>query len=313
MIQDIINVIKFSDHILLAAHENPDGDAMGALVGMANICKFFNASYTVLLERIPQEYDFLMNSISVGQDFQGTYDTFISLDCGDAERLGSFRSYFQKAKNKVNIDHHETNNDFGDYNYVQKDASSTSELIFNLIDQSGIALNESMCKAIFVGIVADTGGFMHSCTKSSTHEAVAKLLQIPFDFSTIYYQLIHQKTEKTVLLQAIAVGRLVKLCDGKVFITYINEQDLETCDATREEASGIVSYIKNIRGCEVAVFIYPGSTADTYKISLRSNAPYDVAKLASQFGGGGHVRASGATIKGQLSEVLDTVKQRLNF
>ncbi|WP_069997494.1 DHH family phosphoesterase [Cellulosilyticum sp. I15G10I2] len=313
MIDNIINVIKNSQHVLLAAHENPDGDAMGSLVGMANICKFFNVAYTVLLERIPDEYTFLLNDICVSQAFSGNYDTFISLDCGDVERLGNLKFYFEKAESTINIDHHETNNHFGKYNYVQKDASSTSELIFNIVDQAAILLTQNMCEALFTGIVTDTGGFMHSCTQSSTHAAAAKLLQIPFDFSTIYYRLIHQKTENTVHLQSIAARRLTKLCSGKVFLSYIDDADLEAHHASRDEASGIVSYIKNIKGCEVAVFIYPSNTPGAYKMSLRSNAPHDVAKLASSFGGGGHVRAAGATIWGTLSEVIHKVEQSLNF
>lgn len=313
MIGTLIKVIKESTYILLAAHENPDGDAIGSLVGMAQICKFFKKPYTVLLENIPESYAFLIKDTCTKTGFTESYDTFISLDCGAVERLSHFKTYFEKAKNTINIDHHETNNGFGDYNYIQKDASSTAELVFNVAAYGKVALNQTLCEALFAGMVTDTGGFMHSCTQSSTHLAVAKLMEVPFDFTTIYYKLIHEKTEKTVFLQGLAAGRLTKMCEGKVFLSYIEPKDLEACDASREEASSFVSYIKNIQGCEVAVFIYPGNIQGTYKLSLRSNAPHNVAQFAELFGGGGHIRAAGATITGQLEEVMEHIKNKLDF
>jgi phosphoesterase RecJ-like protein len=313
MIKEIIDVVKHSQHILLAAHVSPDGDAMGALVGVANICSFLEIPYTVLVEQVPEEYAFITQNICIKDQFEGFYDTVISLDCGDVARLGKYKAYFERAKTTINIDHHETNNGFAKYNYVKKDASSTCELIFNIIELAQIPLTQSIVQAIYTGLVTDTGGFMHSCTQPSTHIAVAKLLTVPFDFSTIYYKLIHQKTEKTIGLQSMAVSHLTKLCDGKVFLSYITEKDLEAYQASREDASSIVSYIKNIIGCEVAVFIYPGKEVGAYKISLRSNAPYNVAEFAAHFNGGGHIRAAGATIEGTLEAVVEKVKSHLKF
>ncbi|MDF2612645.1 MAG: uncharacterized protein K0S71_431 [Clostridia bacterium] len=312
MIKDIIKVVKQSNHVLLAAHENPDGDAIGSLAGMANICDYFNVAYTLMVERIPDEYVFLMGNRPIHSTWDKAYDTFISLDCGDVYRLGFAKKYFEKAQTTINIDHHETNNHFATYNYVEKDASSTSELIFNMIEEANIPLTENIAKAIYSGIVTDTGGFMHSCTKPSTHLAVSKILGIPFDFSEVYYQLIHQKTEKTVLLQGIAMHHLTKLSDGKIFLSYISHEDLESQHATREDASSIVTHIKNIKGCEIAALVYPNKEPSSYKVSLRCNAPYNVAEIASVFGGGGHIRAAGATIKGELQEVIETLKSTLS-
>ena len=313
MISDILNVIKQSAHVLLAAHENPDGDAIGSLVGMAHICISFNVPYTILMEQVPHEYIYLTENMNISREFNKEYDTFVSLDCGDSKRLGQVKDYFEKAKTTINIDHHETNDYFGEYNYVEKKASSTSELIFNMIEEAQISLNAKSAMALYSGIVTDTGGFMHSCTQPSTHIAVSKILQIPFDFSTVYYRLIHQKTQKTIFLQAVATHHLTKLYHDKVFISYITENDLAQYHATREDASSIVTHIKNIKGCEIAILIYPTKEPGFYKLSLRSNEPYNVAEIAGHFGGGGHIRAAGATIKGDLGQVIESVKQSLNF
>ncbi len=312
MIHDIIDVIRKSEYILLASHENPDGDAIGSVVGMANICQYFQVDYAVVLEKLPEEYSFLTQNIHITQKFDGKYDTFICLDCGDISRLGSAKNYFDHAKTTINIDHHHTNNDFADFNYVEKDASSTSELIFNILEAGEVPFTESICMAVYAGMVTDTGGFMYSCTNPSTHVAAAKLIATSFDFTEVYYRLMYQKTEETMKLQGIAVQNLKKLCKGKVFLSYLKTDDFARCKAVREDASSIVSYIKNIKGCEVAVFVYPGSQSGTYKISFRSNAPYDVSKVAAVFGGGGHIRASGATATGTLEEVLNQIKKTLD-
>lgn len=311
MINDIINKIRSSKHVLLAAHENPDGDAVGSLVGMANLCVGLNVPYTIIIEKVPEEYVFLTEHVQMSEHFEGVYETFIALDCGDLERLKEAKKYFEKAEITINIDHHETNPYFAHFNYVEKHASSTSELVFNLIEAAGISLNNEAARAIYAGIVTDTGGFMHSSTRPSTHIAASKLLQIPFDFTAVYYQLIHQKTETTIKLQAVAIYHLTKLFQQKVFLSYLSEEDLETHGATREDASSIVSYIKNIKGCEVAAFIYPSSKLGCYKLSLRANAPYNVAEIAALFGGGGHKRASGATIEGDLEAVINKIKDGL--
>lgn len=312
MLNDVLNAIKEAKNILLAAHVHPDGDAMGALVGMAYLCEYYQIPYCILAENIPEEYNYLIKELTIKSEYKSEYDTFISLDCGDPQRLGDYEIYFKRANTTINIDHHETNNSFGNYNYVEKEASSTSELIFNLIEEAKMPLTLSVAEAIYTGLVTDTGGFMHSCTQPSTHRVAAKLLEVPFDFSTLYYTLIHQKSEKTIVLQCIAIEHMMKLCQGKVYLSYLTQEDFDNKKATREDASSIVTYLKNIKGCEIAILLYPDKEG-TYKMSLRSSAPYNVAEIATHFGGGGHIRAAGATIKGELIPIIEDIKNYLSF
>lgn len=307
MIAKIINEIKASKGVLLAAHVNPDGDAIGALVGMGILCNFLKIPYTVLVEKVVEDLKHLLTSVHVSDTVDRSYDTFITVDCGDILRLGSYEAAFRAAENTINIDHHITNNHFAKTNYVQEDASSTSELVFCLIEAAGCPLQVPLVEALYTGILTDTGGFMYPCTKASTHRVVAKLLETPFDFTGIYYHLIHEKTEKAVRMQSVAVSRMRRLSNSKVFLSYITEEDLSAYEATRDDLGSIVTYIKNIKGCEVAIFIYP-STDHTYKVSLRSNEPYDVAEIAGKWGGGGHARAAGATVEGEIEEIISSLE-----
>lgn len=312
MTQKILEQIKSSKGIILSAHINPDGDAIGALVGMATLCGFLHIPYTVILERVPDAFREIVESIYSNTTVDRLYDTFISVDCGDLSRLGCDKEVFNNAQVTINIDHHITNTHFASINKVHENASSTSEIIFEIIKEAGCPLTPILASALYAGILTDNGGFMHSCTQPSTHRVIAQLLEVPFDFTKLYYQLLHEKSEKEIIMQGVAAAHIEKLNDGQVFLSYITQEDLKNHQAVRDDLGSIITYIKNIKGCEVAALVYPNEDG-SYKLSLRSNTPYDVAQVAGSFGGGGHVRASGATLAGTLDEVLRKVKNALVF
>ena len=310
MQKKIIDAIKKANGIMLGAHVNPDGDAIGSLVGMATLCGFLHIPYTVLLEVVPTSFEDLLESIHVANQVDQTYDTFIALDCGDASRLGIYEEVLKKATTTICIDHHMTNMGYGDYNLIRSEASSTCEIMTELISEAGCPLTPALARALYTGIVTDTAGFMHDCTSSNTHKMAAKLLSVPFDFTSVCYHMLYETSEAAARLQAAAIGHLKKYHDGKVLFSYLTVEDIKNAEALRQDLGEIITYIKNIKGCLVAGLIYP-SDEDAYKLSLRCSAPYDVAQVAASFGGGGHIRAAGATIKGTLQEVSSQVEEKI--
>ena len=310
MKETIINQIKLAKGIVLGAHTNPDGDAMGALVGMATLCGFLHIPHQILLEKIPQDFEDLLVGIPVGLEASIDYDTFISVDCGDIERLGKFREDFEKAENTINIDHHGTNTFFAQYNEVQRNAAASCEIVYDLVCLAGCPLTEPLVRSLYTGILTDTGGFMHSSTTARTHEIVAELMKIPFPFTKVYYKYMYEKSKTATIMEAIAIGHMEQLWDKPYYMTYITLEEMEEQGANKEDLGHIVSSIKNIKGCDLAIFMYP-LDADHYKVSFRSNPPYDVAQLASKLGGGGHIRAAGATIEGHFEEVMTYVHEAL--
>ncbi len=307
----IINAIKVSKGIILGAHINPDGDAVGALVGMATLCGFLHIPYQVMLERKPENFNELLEDIEINDTPTIDYDTFISVDCGDMDRLGKYKVPFEKAQITINIDHHETNTYFADLNEVQKNASSSCEVVYDLIEVAKLPLTKSLVSALYTGILTDTGGFMHTGTSAHTHQIVAELLKVPFDFTKIYYNHMVAKSEIAIIMESVAISHLTKLNDKGMYLAYITVEEMQEKGATIEDLGNIVSQVKSIKGCEVAVFIYPIEEGK-YKVSFRSNAPYDVAQLATTFGGGGHVRAAGATLSGTLEQVIGHITRALN-
>ncbi len=310
MCERIITALKRAKHVLVVTHHNPDGDAIGALGGIGHICSFLSVPYTLLLETHPKKLCYITEGLNISDKFTENFDTFVSVDCGDVYRFEKYIHYYDSAQVTINIDHHQTNNLFADINYVEADASSASELVYNLAKACNMPTTVDFAKAIYTGVVSDTGGFMYPATKPSTHRVAAELISLNFDFTSIYHSLVHLKSEKTITLETIAMNRLVKLNNKGFFLTYITKQDLNSVEADKDDISGIVSYIKNIEGCNMAVFIYE-EAYNKYKVSLRSNEPYDVASIAQSFSGGGHKRAAGATIDGSLEQVVDILKQKL--
>lgn len=311
MKKEIISQMKASKGIILGAHINPDGDAVGALVGMATLCGFLHIPYQVMLEKIPEEFNELLENINVSDEATIDYDTFVSVDCGGIDRLGKYKEMFEQANVTVNIDHHETNTHFADLNEVHADASATCEIIYEMIKEAGCPLTTQLAESLYTGILSDTGAFMHSCTSAHTHRIVASLLEVPFDFTKIYYNQMIAKSEIATIMESVAISHLKKINDKGMYLAYITPEEMKQKGATKEDLGSIVSQVKNIKGCEVAIFIYPIED-EKYKVSFRSNAPYDVAKLAATFGGGGHIRAAGATLSGTLDEVIGHVCKALN-
>ena len=314
-IKMILEIIKNAQSIVISAHTNPDGDAIGAMVAMGHLCAYYKKTYTILLEQPSQRFSKLFEKCHYTMqlnDEVNSVDTFIAVDCGNLERLVGHETYFQKAKNTINVDHHISNTQFAQYNYVDAQASSTSELIYRVLKEGHIPINVEMAEALYIGLLTDTSGFRHSCTNPSTLLAAAELIQLPFNFSKVYENTLCEQSLATAKLQAKAVERIKQLGKKGIYLTYITFEDLIQSEASKEDIDGVVNYLKTIRGIELIAFIYPKEPdTQTYKVSMRSNPPFNVATFCEQFKGGGHERAAGATLKGTLEEVLKRIEDAI--
>ena len=213
-------------------------------------------------------------------------------------------------KTTIVIDHHISNTAYGMFNYVIKDASSTSELIYDLISESALLMNKEMAVALYTGMLTDTGGFMHSCTSAETMHKCAELIRFDFDFSKLYHKLMHEKSLRTLQLQGYAIKHLKEVKPG-IYLSYLTKEDLDADHAQKSDVDTIVSFLKSIEHTEVVAFLYPHPKVAGYKLSTRSNPPYDVATFCAQFDGGGHIRAAGGTVLGTIDEATQAVEHAL--
>lgn len=300
--------------IIIAGHVNPDGDAVGACLALALCLKEIGKQPVILLDKYSERYNFLKGKEFVyGGNFEDVEgDAFISLDTSSKDRLSRAEAVFDKTELTINIDHHISNTKFGKYNFVIE-SSSTSEIVFDIVSQY-IPFTKEIAECIYAGIIYDTGVFRHSSTTPRTHEKAAELLKTGINFTEIHREVveIHSLTEARIFSLAL---RNLCLADGyPISYSVLSAEDMERANAGFSDLDGIVEYILNLRGIEVS-FLVIERGENISKVSFRSK-DIDVNKIAGIFGGGGHMKASGATIKEAANiaciQVLDAIKKDFN-
>lgn len=297
--------------VLIAGHIRPDGDALGSCLGLYHFIReqFPGIKTAVLLDGVPEAFSIIPGYEDVSADYeQEAPDLFFSLDCADLSRLGKAVPLFEQAHKTICIDHHISNVGFADENYIVPDASSTSELVARLIDEADISKNSAT--ALYFGIVHDTGVFRHSSTSPETMEIAAKLMRRGINCSKIINQTYYDKSynQKQILGKALLESDL--MLDGKMIVSSVTQDDMKFYNVSSSDLDGIVETLKGTIGVEVALFLYE-TEKDTFKVSLRSSEYVDVSRIASYFGGGGHVRAAGCSMSGSSGDVISQITGKI--
>lgn len=305
---DLSAELKEAKRVGIAGHVRPDGDCVGSCTGLAlYLRENFQAleAVDVYLESVPERFRVLKDTEKIRTVCTDEkYDVFFTLDCGDAERLGNAGVFLKTAEKVICIDHHISNHGFGQVQFIEPKASSTSELVYRLLDFDRIS--EEAAKALYMGMAHDTGVFQYSCTSPSTMEAAGRLMEKGFDFSKLLDDTFFGKTYLQNQILGRALLESMMLLDGKCIFSALRKKDLDFYGVTSEDLDGIVSQLRNTAGVEVAIFLYENSVQE-FKVSLRSNGAVDVSKIASYFGGGGHVRAAGCTMQGCVYDVVNNL------
>lgn len=316
MIQTLEEVLAGKQTIGISGHVKPDGDCIGSTLGVYNYLRTFHPEVkTVLfLEYIPQVFSFLSRSAEVITDVpeRAPFDLFLCLDCGDLRRLGERAVYFEAAKETLCIDHHISNQSFATENYIFPEASSTCELVYQLIPKDNITKEIAEC--LYTGMVHDTGVFQYSCTHRSTMEAAGFLMERGINFSEIVDHTFYQKTYAENRVMGVALMKSRLHLDGKVISSVLDEADFASVGASKKDTEGIVSQLRCTKGAEASILMYQTGEGE-YKLSLRSTSIVDCAAITMKYDGGGHVRAAGATLKGDpetfLAEIVAEMKKQL--
>lgn len=310
---ELSEILNGRKDVAIGGHIRPDGDCVGSCMGLYLYIKqeYPQISVDVYLEKIAESFHMIEGTENIRHtiDESRVYDLFICLDCGGEDRLGFSAPLYRNAKETLCIDHHVSNVAFADINYIMPDASSTSELIYDLIGKDKISL--PCAEALYMGIAHDTGVFQYSCTAPETMEAAAELLRIGVNGNRIIEKTFYEKTyiQNQILGKALLESMLV--LDKKCIISYVSKKSLDFFEAEPIDLEGIVSQLRNTAGTEVALFMYE-LEPQVYKVSLRSKEIVDVSKIATYFGGGGHVRAAGFSMKGTVHDVINNVIREID-
>ena len=307
-------LVKNCKRIGISGHENPDGDCAGSCCGIALYLRkiFPDAEVDIYLE--PMQECLKRNipgSDTILHDVTGSekkYDAFIVLD-STPERTGAPEKLYREAAVKINIDHHRTNPGAADAHcYIDGQASSACELVYDLIEKDQI--DADIAKALYVGMVTDTGVFQYSNTAESTMCAAGHLMRYGFDHSAVIREVFFERTylQAKVLGNALAKAELA--LDGKYIFCCFDKEMLEKFGAERKDLEGISAQLLLTEGVDCSVFFHE-SEPGIWRASMRSVQITDVSRAASLFGGGGHVHAAGCTIRTEIEAAMKAVKDEI--
>lgn len=294
--------------VAIAGHIRPDGDSVGACIGLWHYIKdnFPKIKADIWLEQPDTKFSMLDGYEAIRQvdEEERIYDLFISVDCAAFDRLGDASRYFEKAKRTVCVDHHISNPGFADENVIVPDASSTCEVLCGMMEPEKISA--AAASALYMGIAHDTGVFQYSCTSPDTMRLAAMLMEKGIPCTSIVEETFYKRTYLQNQILGKALLESMRILDGRCIVSVVRRREMVFFGVTSMDLEGIVSQLKLTEGVEVAIFLYETGNLE-YKVSLRSKESVDVSKVASYFGGGGHVRAAGVTMKGTFHDIINNL------
>ncbi|MBM3253667.1 MAG: bifunctional oligoribonuclease/PAP phosphatase NrnA [Candidatus Omnitrophica bacterium] len=300
--QQVIKAIRENHSFLITSHINPEGDAIGSQLALASLLKRLNKKVYIVNEDLSRQFGFLtqkgtiINNTNINIEF----DVVIILDCPILLRVGKVAKLLKAQKILLNIDHHISNENFGNVNWIDTSASCTGELIYELFNAFNLKLNDKEALYIYVAILTDTGSFRYSNTNSKTHAIVSRLLNYKIKPHLIYERVYGNISNPYIKFLCKILSTLKK--EGH--IAYITlEGDLARLNSDiRERLEDFVNFARALKDVEVAI-MFRELTNNKIKVSFRSKGDFDVNSLAKRFGGGGHIAASGCVIDGTMNEV----------
>lgn len=304
----ILEEIQEAQNIVILTHESPDGDAIGSALALKLALENMGKKPDVIVPEYSRMFKFLPGTDDILTESDiNNYDLAISLDCATLKRLAG-GEYFENAKRTIVIDHHGSNNMYGDLNFVNPVSPACCEILVGIFDYYNIEITQDIGKCLLTGIITDTGGFKYPATTAETFEFTAELLRKGVNVSDIYKRVLQTVSIAHFELAKRVMDRMEILENGKITFTYINKQDVDEVHAEPGDHEGLVELGRDIEGVEVSIFIRQKEDgSDEYKVSMRSSEYVNVSDVGIMFGGGGHPRAAGATIQGTVEEV----KQKL--
>ena len=301
----IIDLIRERDEFLLTTHMNADGDAFASVLAVAYLMKNLKKKYQIIIhdQLVDSKYNFLwgLKSIqSYSPELKYTFRAAIILDVPSLRRIGDPAVLMPARENCIKIDHHPLEEDFASLNYVDIEASSTSQLIYDLIEMAGIPLTKPLSELIFAGIMYDTGRFSFSNTRQRDFEIAAKLVKYGAEPHKISGELFFNNSFHAMKTLGYALANMKVLLDGKMSVIFIPLEIMETNN--HAEIEELANYSVAIQGVEVGIFVREVQP-HYYKMSFRSKGNVNVNSIAKVFGGGGHMHAAGARYTGQYIDL----------
>jgi len=305
----LVEALRAARKVVLVTHVNPDGDGLGSQSALALGLEALGKQVAVAnTDATPESYGFLGLEERRRPGFDA--DLSVALDCPVLERLGpAGRAAFEAAPVKAVVDHHVPKEPFGDAVWVEPQAAATGEMMEALLDALGVQLTAPMATALYAAVVNDTGCFRHSNTDRHVFALATRLLAAGADSKDVNRRLLDERPLRMVRLQAHVLDRLRVLAGGRAALVSVSAADLAAFQAGWEDTDGLAESLRSIQGVEVSAMLREEPAGA--KLSLRSKYAFDVNAFAGQWGGGGHAKAAGATLKMPFQQAVEAVASGL--
>jgi phosphoesterase RecJ-like protein len=319
----VLSELRDADKLVVVAHENPDGDALGSLVAMQGILTAIGKDCLMFISArelpLPQEYSFFPLAGLVSEPPADVQErTIVFLDCGNIERnpAEAFRQGERGGLHILNIDHHHDNTRFGTVDLVVPEASCTAEIVWGLMRALGVTPSVTVAEALYVGLITDTGRFMYENTGRQAHLMAADLIDAGVDVHEIYRRVYEGVPYGKLALLARGLANVERYDDGRLTITALSAGDFSDSDAEESYSEGVVDHLRAVQGTRVAALIRDRlngpNVAGARKVSLRAgDDSIDVSAIARAQGGGGHRQAAGFSTELSTDELVRFLREQL--
>jgi phosphoesterase RecJ-like protein len=309
----VIDRLTESQAIFMSTHINPDGDAIGSLIALGlGLQQHGKHIYLYNASPIPAVYRFLPGVQLVQQVLpeSSAWDTAVVLDCGTLDRIGVAVDFVRGLPQVINIDHHVTNTNFGQYRLVDSTACSSAEIVYRLLKKMAITIDAAIATSIYTGILTDTGSFRFANTNSAAYTICSEMVQAGVDPYTVAQHVYGTYSLGRIKLLNMALDSIEISANGKLSLMTLTQDMFRETDTNPEDVDGMINYAKRIEDVKVAALIMEnenGAVQKRYHVSLRSDGTVDVAEIAASFGGGGHFSAAGFGVESSLKTLKKTI------
>ena len=315
-LQAVAAALREHDRFLVVTHENPDGDALGSLLAMTLALRQQGKDVLMYLygsAPLPREYGF-MPFDGLLRDLPDDIGerVLVAVDCAKADRIGADTASVDRAKLVLDIDHHHDNTRFGAVNLIVADASSTGEVLRDVIAELGVELTPDIAEPLYIALVTDTGRFQYTNTTPKALRLAAELVEAGADVHQVFQQVYESVEFAKLKLLARALERARVLEGGRIVVSFLVRTDFAEVGAAEAYSEGIIDSLRAVEGSELSALIRepPRDEGPLHRVSLRASIDeLDVSAIARTFGGGGHRQAAGFSSDASVDEITELIRQ----
>ena len=306
----VIEELKRGEAFLICSHENPDGDAGGSMLGVAELLRALGKKkvHCALSDPLPSVCKTLKGAAAVLNPDSDVpeFDTVVIVDVAQRERIGEIANWIEPEHRVLVIDHHLVDKPYGHTGVIDPSYAAVGEMVVDLFNAAEVPLTPEAAACAFVAQITDTGSYQYSNTNARSHRIAAQIMDTGIDTAHLAREAFAIMTRRQFDLFQIAVSRITIAAGGHVAYTYVTREDMDAHSATRQDLEGLVNYCRNIEGVNAGVF-FTGVEPELTTVSLRAAEGFNAAEFVKQFGGGGHAAAAGVSIHSPLEQAIEQI------